>query len=77
MDTSRIVRSDYAGGEYARLGAGAMRMWRGWGDGEGEGKGKEVYVESGLCLVADEEGKGWGYVRDSLENVRMVVREGG
>lgn len=50
-----------------------MTGWREWKD-------EEVYVESGLCLVAEGEedggAKGWGYVKDSLENVRAQVREG-
>lgn len=50
-----------------------MTGWREWKD---EG----VYVESGLCLVAEGEedggAKGWGYVKASLENVRAQVGEG-
>lgn len=50
-----------------------MTGWREW-------KNEGVYVESGLCLVAEGEedggAKGWGYVKASLENVRAQVREG-
>lgn len=50
-----------------------MTGWREW---QNEG----VYVESGLCLVAegkeDRGAKGWGYVKASLGNVRAQVREG-
>lgn len=67
------MRSDYASAAYARLGAEAMRGWRGWESEKGP-EGEGVYVESGLCLVADGEedggGRGWGYVKASLENVR-------
>ncbi|KAK4986296.1 hypothetical protein LTR50_005409 [Elasticomyces elasticus] len=80
IDSSRIVRSDYADAAYARLGARALAAWRGrWG-----GAGR--YRESGLVIVVDGEGQGEGegevqrgpeYMRKSLENVRRLgLKEG-
>ncbi|KAI9786656.1 MAG: hypothetical protein M1839_006207 [Geoglossum umbratile] len=62
IDSSRIIRADYADPAYASLAAEAQALWRGkWGE---EGR----YSESGLVMVADE-GKA-DYVQKSFENVR-------
>ncbi|KAF2135923.1 uncharacterized protein K452DRAFT_292821 [Aplosporella prunicola CBS 121167] len=69
IDTSRIIRPDYADPAYAALAYEAQDLWRGaWGaDGR--------YTETGLCLTA-EPGCA-DYVNKSLENVRALeaVRE--
>ncbi|KAE9985621.1 hypothetical protein BLS_006704 [Venturia inaequalis] len=61
IDTSRIVRADYADAAYASLGCEAQKLWRGeWG-------AQNRYHETGLCLsgeVGAEE-----YVTKSYENV--------
>ncbi|KAJ9668011.1 hypothetical protein H2201_001817 [Coniosporium apollinis] len=64
IDSSRIIRADYADPAYAALAAEAQEHWRGqWGaDGR--------YHEVGLCLTA-EPGKE-DYVVKSLENVRAL-----
>jgi sarcosine oxidase / L-pipecolate oxidase len=62
IDSSRIVRADYADPAYASLAAEAQALWRGkWGE-------ESRYSESGLVMVADE-GK-TDYVRKSFENVK-------
>ncbi|MCJ1371887.1 hypothetical protein MMC20_003107 [Loxospora ochrophaea] len=66
IDTSRIIRADYASPAYSALAEAAQRLWRqGWG---GEGS----YKESGLVLTydTDDSGKGAKYVRETLANVR-------
>ncbi|KAI9709725.1 MAG: hypothetical protein M1820_003127 [Bogoriella megaspora] len=61
MDSSRLVRADYADAAYSRLANSASALWRGseWG---AEGR----YSESGFCLVADKGRE--EYVMKSLEN---------
>ncbi|KAK5144159.1 hypothetical protein LTR04_001659 [Oleoguttula sp. CCFEE 6159] len=68
IDTSRIIRADYADPAYSALAAKASKHWRGeWGaDGR--------YDEVGLCLVADS-GKA-EYVKKSLQNVQGLVKSG-
>ncbi|KAI9771716.1 MAG: hypothetical protein M1840_001932 [Geoglossum simile] len=62
IDSSRIVRADYADPAYASLAAEAQAHWRGkWGE-------ENRYSESGLVMVADE-GEA-DYVRESFENVK-------
>lgn len=51
VDSSRIVRSDYADLAYSALAAEAQREWRRAGEGELGGAGR--YTEGGLVLVAD------------------------
>ena len=73
IDTSRIIRSDYADPAYSSLALSSQRHWRstsptGWG---GEGR----YHESGFLLTADP-GKE-GYVRMSLKNVRQLAETSG
>ncbi|KAI9704452.1 MAG: hypothetical protein M1836_007315 [Candelina mexicana] len=67
IDTSRIIRADYASAAYTSLAAQAQELWRGeWGT---EGR----YSESGLVLTADKQSS--DYVRASLANVRRLARE--
>lgn len=73
VDSSRIVRADYAAGPYARLAVAAQRLWRdrsvdGWG---GEGR----YHEPGFLLTADKGRE--AYVEKSLATVSEVVRQAG
>ncbi|KAI9660985.1 MAG: hypothetical protein M1821_009312 [Bathelium mastoideum] len=63
VDSSRLVRADYADPAYAALAAAANAYWR---DSEWGADGR--YTQSGLMLLADK-GRD-GYVRRSLENVR-------
>ncbi|MCJ1250201.1 hypothetical protein MMC30_007427 [Trapelia coarctata] len=67
IDSSRIVRADYAIPAYASLAASAQTLWRqNWG-------GPGVYHENGLCFTSHRNGGGGeGYVRSSLENVRAL-----
>ncbi|MCJ1253261.1 hypothetical protein MMC24_001072 [Lignoscripta atroalba] len=72
LDSSRIIRADYASPAYASLAAKAQQRWReGWG---GVKKGR--YTECGLVLTAYEDGgTGEKYVEDSLGNVRRLDGE--
>lgn len=65
IDTTRIIRADYADSQYARLASEAQRLWRTneWG---GDGR----YFESGLLLTVDHGSSRETYVRKSLENMR-------
>ena len=66
IDSSRIIRPDYAEPAYARLAGIAQEKWR---DGYGRGpKGDIVYKESGLILSANESGS--QYVDKARENAR-------
>lgn len=72
VDSSRIIRADYASLPYAKLGLEAQRLWRdtsetGWG---GQGR----YHEPGIVLTANT-GASW-YVENSLENVRKLAGSG-
>ena len=72
VDSSRIIRADYASLPYAKLGLEAQRLWRdrsdmGWG---GQGR----YHEPGIVLTANT-GASW-YVQKSLENVRKLAGSG-
>ncbi|WPH02101.1 Hypothetical protein R9X50_00495600 [Acrodontium crateriforme] len=70
IDSSRIVRPDYADGAYASLMIEAHRHWR--GDLGKQGR----YTESGLCIVTSEESfddSAQGartYMEKALENVK-------
>lgn len=76
MDSSRIVRADYADGLYARLAAEAQEVWRQQGAGELGGEGR--YSESGLLVVGEEGNEeGMGYVKGSFANVLDIAREKG
>lgn len=63
IDTSRIIRPDYAAARYTRLATIAQNRWR-------TDFATEHYHEVGLCVTA------WGpeqkYVTSSLENVRAI-----
>lgn len=68
MDSSRIIRADYADPMYARLATEAQAEWRKQGDGELGGNGR--YSESGLIVLGEEGRGGIGYVRESYANVK-------
>ncbi|KAL8733061.1 MAG: hypothetical protein Q9181_003732, partial [Wetmoreana brouardii] len=61
IDSSRIIRSDYANSAYAELATEAQEAWR-----KGFG-GDNVYQESGLVVVAGEGGN--EYVEAACRNV--------
>lgn len=70
VDSSRIVRADYACKPYAALASRAQEQWRdqtpsGWG---GEGR----YSEVGFVLAADPEQA--DYVRTAFENVNELAK---
>lgn len=72
MDTSRIIRSDYAKGAYTSLAASAIEKWRttDWGD---EGR----YNQNGLVIVSSSRDSRSGeYVRRSYENVKLLGGDG-
>ncbi|KAL9602356.1 MAG: hypothetical protein Q9219_001922 [cf. Caloplaca sp. 3 TL-2023] len=61
IDSSRIIRPDYANPAYSRLAAEAQEAWRaGFG-------GADVYHESGLVVVAGKSGN--QYVEAACRNV--------
>ncbi|GAB7363100.1 hypothetical protein MBLNU230_g3391t1 [Neophaeotheca triangularis] len=70
VDSSRIIRADYADYAYASLMTEAAKHWRGEFGAEGR------YDESGLCITIEDaggdEGGGRAYMRKSLENVRRL-----
>ncbi|CRG92488.1 L-pipecolate oxidase [Talaromyces islandicus] len=71
VDSSRIIRADYANRAYADLAAAAIRKWRttAWGQ---DGR----YTENGLVLVYSEgNAVAEKYTRDSYENVRALEGE--
>ncbi|KAI4109407.1 MAG: hypothetical protein L6R37_000564 [Teloschistes peruensis] len=61
IDSSRIIRPDYANPAYSKLAAEAQELWR-----KGYG-GKDVYQESGLIVTAGKEGS--RYVEAACRNV--------
>lgn len=61
IDSSRLVRPDYADAAYVRLALRAQELWR--------TEYKDVYSECGLVLVAEEE-EGLKYVNESFRNVQ-------
>lgn len=68
VDTSRIVRADYANGAYSRLAAAAIQRWRStdWGR---EGR----YTQNGLLLVYPaHSASAKEYARKSYVNVRQI-----
>ncbi|TPX18884.1 uncharacterized protein E0L32_011436 [Thyridium curvatum] len=86
IDTSRIIRPDYADPAYADLAAEAQVHWRRQGPDELGGQGR--YTESGLALVADgdiasvpSQGQdsakkdGVGYVRASWDNISAMAQK--
>lgn len=68
VDTSRIVRADYANAAYSKLAASAIHKWRStpWGE---EGR----YTQNGLLLVYPESSaSAKEYARKSYANVRQI-----
>ncbi|KAJ4350127.1 uncharacterized protein N0V89_008748 [Didymosphaeria variabile] len=63
VDSSRIIRPDYAAAPYARLATIAQNRWR-------TDFAPEHYHETGLCLTAS--GPEQRYVGDSLANVQNI-----
>ncbi|KAL8670494.1 MAG: hypothetical protein Q9168_004976 [Polycauliona sp. 1 TL-2023] len=61
IDSSRIIRPDYANPAYSKLAAEAQEAWRSGYGGEG------VYHESGLAVVAGKSGN--EYVEAACRNV--------
>ncbi|KAK5132698.1 hypothetical protein LTR08_008742 [Meristemomyces frigidus] len=71
VDTSRIVRPDYADGAYTALMAEGHKFWRGEFGANGR------YTEAGLCIVTDDDAGGEkpneaanDYMRKAMENVK-------
>ncbi|RFU74143.1 fructosyl-amino acid oxidase [Trichoderma arundinaceum] len=79
VDSSRIVRPDYADPDYAELAALAQEEWRKQGDDELGGQGR--YTESGLFLAANESTQskmsGMGYTKSSWENATRIAGKSG
>ncbi|KAI2793176.1 hypothetical protein POX_b03226 [Penicillium oxalicum] len=68
VDTSRIVRADYASAAYSKLANAAIKQWRStaWG---AEGR----YTQNGLLLVYPGDGaSAQAYARKSFANVRAI-----
>lgn len=68
VDTSRIVRADYAHPSYAKLAIAALARWRNtdWGQ---EGR----YTQNGLLLVYTRDGSAAStYTKKSYENVKAL-----
>ncbi|KAM0466056.1 hypothetical protein ACHAPV_001009 [Trichoderma viride] len=79
VDSSRIIRADYADPDYAELAALAQEEWRKQGDDELGGQGR--YTESGLFLAANESTEpkmsGMGYTKSSWENAVNIAKKSG
>lgn len=72
IDSSRIVRADYADPAYTRLMSEAHPHWRGEFGADGR------YTEAGLCLVQDEvggldAGEAHEYLAKSMQNVKETL----
>lgn len=71
VDSSRLVRADYADPDYTALATAAQAEWRRQGPDDLGGQGR--YSESGLVLTADEPSRAqapcWDYVKKSCGNV--------
>lgn len=67
IDTSRIIRDDYAHSAYAKLASEASPHWR------GGYAAANIYHETGFCLSA-EQGQDH-YVKAALDNVRKLEHE--
>lgn len=72
IDTTRIIRADYASPDYAALARSAQTLWR-TRDWAADGR----YSESGLLLTADAGERGAAYVAAALANVRDPSHGGG
>lgn len=82
VDSSRIIRADYADPHYSALATIAQAEWRKQGDDDLGGQGR--YSESGLLLTANHpkvarEGKltGMEYTKESWRNVARLAQEAG
>ncbi|KXJ89770.1 FAD dependent oxidoreductase-domain-containing protein [Microdochium bolleyi] len=76
IDSSRIIRADYADPAYARLAAEAAHHWRQQAPHELGGEGR--YTESGLFLVANRDGTpGLGYTQKSWINAMAIANADG
>ncbi len=82
VDSSRIIRADYADRHYSTLAAVAQEEWRKQGDNDLGGQGR--YTETGLVLTADhptaaKEGKltGMDYTKESWRNVASIAKQRG
>lgn len=82
VDSSRIIRADYADPHYAALGAEAQKEWRKQGDDELGGQGR--YSESGFVLTAYENARvtagkksGMEYTKESWKNVESIAKAAG
>lgn len=87
IDSSRIIRADYADAAYAALASAAQQAWRRPGADSIGGEGR--YSESGFVLVADDEPprirnarglevkSGMGFARDAYVNALAHARHAG
>lgn len=82
MDSSRIIRADYADAPYSVLAAEAQKEWRKTGDDELGGQGR--YFEPGFILTAYEDTQvkvgtksGMDYTKASWENVVRTAEKTG
>lgn len=74
IDTSRIIRADYADPAYAALAAEAQEIWRQPDGCGGEGR----YNECGLIITTNDAARktsGVDYARSSWENVRALASD--
>lgn len=76
VDTSRILRADYAETAYTRLVSEAKLHWRNISDSGWGGEGR--YHPAALLLTAQPgtEGHVDGYLEESLENLDSLARSG-
>ncbi|KAJ6442065.1 sarcosine oxidase [Purpureocillium lavendulum] len=82
VDTSRIIRADYADPHYTALATVAQEEWRKQGGDDLGGQGR--YTESGFVLTADEPGElkigtksGMYYTKESWKNVAEYAAKNG
>ncbi|KAK8037914.1 FAD dependent oxidoreductase [Apiospora phragmitis] len=87
IDSSRIIRADYADSAYAALASAAQYAWRQPGPDSIGGEGR--YTETGFVLVADDEPvrvrnarglevkSGMGFARDAYVNALAHARQAG
>ncbi|ORY62674.1 FAD dependent oxidoreductase, partial [Pseudomassariella vexata] len=83
IDSSRIIRADYADAAYASLAATAWEEWRRPGADQIGGQGR--YTESGFLIVADQaplvrkDGikTGMGFTKAAYENTLQIAKKEG
>lgn len=82
VDSSRIIRADYADSHYTALATVAQQEWRKQGDDELGGQGR--YSESGFVLTADKPREvkvgtktGMDYSKESWKNVAAYAASNG